>query len=210
MSLAIQELKQQVDLFKRFVREGAGKRNYYLLGEEKAIIEGHRGNSFIVGFSPESDLPIAPPSITPWGSEQNVARYVTLSEKGPVLQEPRREKLFRWGSFTIQHTPRGNSYSANTTIYRLPNAAPAEITRKTTGQWTSYSEYLGSSTWQEKRQEVRERSGGFCEVCSVSGIYRVAIDTHHIRYPKQLGTEPTTDLLHVCREHHEQLHGNVA
>lgn len=94
-------------------------------------------------------------------------------------------------------------------VAALKNLYEFKHTVRPAQQWASYSDYLDSPEWQAKRQEVIKRSGGFCESCMVNGVLRRAHDVHHIRYPKNLGEEPATDLVHLCREHHELAHGTL-
>lgn len=74
-------------------------------------------------------------------------------------------------------------------------------------RYKTYNDFLESLEWKVKREAVMERSKGLCEVCD-DGV-TVAVDVHHVKYPKRWGQEPITDLLAVCRKHHQILHGKV-
>lgn len=76
--------------------------------------------------------------------------------------------------------------------------------------WDSYQDFLNSPEWQAKREAVQKRSGGWCESCRVAGVYKRAAHVHHVHYEKPWGQEDTTDLLHLCEEHHRLAHGNVS
>lgn len=67
-----------------------------------------------------------------------------------------------------------------------------------------YAEYLKSPAWAELRRAVTIRAGGRCEVepCAKDMAH-----VHHLRYPKVLGEEALTDLIAVCIDHHDLLHG---
>jgi len=74
----------------------------------------------------------------------------------------------------------------------------------------AYRKYLGSPAWKVKRAEAMERAGHRCEYRGFSTIaWRCAeterLETHHLRYPKELGTEPITDLLVCCKAHHQAI-----
>jgi hypothetical protein len=65
-----------------------------------------------------------------------------------------------------------------------------------------YEAYLASPEWALKREAVRERSQNTCERCHI----RPHEETHHITYVR-VGHEDLTDLLGVCCECHDWLHG---
>ena len=66
----------------------------------------------------------------------------------------------------------------------------------------AYAEYLNSEEWKQKRSKVRRRARGWCERCKVGA----RADVHHLTY-ERVGHEELTDLVAVCRECHEFLHG---
>lgn len=65
-----------------------------------------------------------------------------------------------------------------------------------------YYTYLASREWALRKRSVRERSGGVCERCKMAPH----TETHHLTY-QNLGKEPLTDLLGVCRGCHAFLSG---
>ena len=67
---------------------------------------------------------------------------------------------------------------------------------------TAYTDYLDSKAWKEKRTKVRWRARGWCERCKVGP----RADVHHLTY-ERVGHERLSDLVGVCRECHEYLHG---
>jgi hypothetical protein len=69
-----------------------------------------------------------------------------------------------------------------------------------------YREYLKSAVWAEKRKVVIEAAGYRCQLCNVSRTLHV----HHRTYPKELGSEPTTDLIALCERCHSTFHGVTA
>lgn len=65
-----------------------------------------------------------------------------------------------------------------------------------------YNLYLCSREWAEKREAVRERSGGKCERCGVN-----AMDAcHHLTYERKYA-ELVEDLQATCTPCHEFTHG---
>lgn len=68
--------------------------------------------------------------------------------------------------------------------------------------WEKYRRHLESPEWAEKRRQVRERSGGRCEI---SGCKRKARHCHHLTYAR-LGRERLEDLIDLCDLHHQQEH----
>ena len=69
----------------------------------------------------------------------------------------------------------------------------------------SYKDYLDSDEWKKLRTRVRRRARGWCERCKVGP----RADIHHLTY-ERLGNERLDDLVAVCRECHEYLHGRRA
>lgn len=63
-----------------------------------------------------------------------------------------------------------------------------------------YQRYLASREWAQRREAVRERSGGRCERCLTNTMQAV----HHLTYAN-LGNEPLTDLVAICNPCHEYL-----
>ena len=63
----------------------------------------------------------------------------------------------------------------------------------------TYKEYLDSPAWEVKRDDVIERDGGQC-VCGTQ-----ATEVHHKTY-NNIGKEPLSDLVALCKECHERVH----
>lgn len=72
-----------------------------------------------------------------------------------------------------------------------------------TKRYTDYVAYIASDDWRVARLSVLKRSNGVCERCNA----KKAKDVHHLTYDR-LGHEVPTDLLAVCRECHDELHGH--
>jgi len=69
--------------------------------------------------------------------------------------------------------------------------------------WDTYHAYVASDTWRWTRQRVLTRDEGVCQGCRA----RQASDVHHLTYD-HLGEEFLWELMSVCRECHERLHGH--
>ncbi len=66
---------------------------------------------------------------------------------------------------------------------------------------SSYNEYLQSSIWDEKREDVLLRDDYTCQSCGdTQGLH-----VHHITY-KRLGNERMEDLITLCDRCHEFEH----
>lgn len=65
-----------------------------------------------------------------------------------------------------------------------------------------YKEYLNSPTWKDQRELALIRTDGFCQYCG-----EVAINVHHVKYPKQFGSEHPHSLIPVCERCHNISHG---
>lgn len=63
----------------------------------------------------------------------------------------------------------------------------------------TYKEYLDSPAWEMKRDDVMKRDGGQC-ICGTQ-----AIVVHHKTYCN-IGKEPLSDLVALCKECHERVH----
>lgn len=64
-----------------------------------------------------------------------------------------------------------------------------------------YREYLNSSAWRAKREEMLELAGYQCEECGSGGHLHV----HHLTYAR-LGREELDDLAVLCPQCHEAAH----
>lgn len=63
----------------------------------------------------------------------------------------------------------------------------------------TYQEYLDSPAWEMKRDKVIERDGDQC-VCGAQ-----ATEVHHKTY-NNIGKEPLSDLVALCKECHDRVH----
>lgn len=59
------------------------------------------------------------------------------------------------------------------------------------------------------KQQVRDRSGGVCEV-RVPGCHGKAVQMHHKKRRSQGGAHSPDNLLHVCGRCHTWIHQHVA
>ena len=65
-----------------------------------------------------------------------------------------------------------------------------------------YQVYLHSPTWAVRRADALERAGYVCEECGTP----YGLQVHHIDYA-HLGREQAHDLMVLCRECHQRMHG---
>lgn len=65
-----------------------------------------------------------------------------------------------------------------------------------------YYEYLKSKAWQKQRLKTFKRDGFKCVCCGAS----INLRAHHITY-ENLGAEEDGDLVTLCKECHEKVHG---
>jgi hypothetical protein len=70
------------------------------------------------------------------------------------------------------------------------------------GRKQQYKEYLSSQEWRDQRELALARTSGFCQFCG-----DVATQVHHVRYPKQFGSEHPHSLVPVCQRCHDGSHG---
>lgn len=66
-------------------------------------------------------------------------------------------------------------------------------------------DYLRSPQWQRRRSKIFQRCGHLCEGC----LTNPATDVHHRTYANY-GNEFAFELLALCRDCHERLHGTEA
>ncbi len=66
-----------------------------------------------------------------------------------------------------------------------------------------YEVYLGSKTWKNKRQRVRERDNFQCQECDNPINQR--LHTHHLTY-ERVFWERLEDLLTLCKDCHNNKH----
>ena len=73
-----------------------------------------------------------------------------------------------------------------------------------------YKGYLQSPAWKSKRKRKLLVENYTCEHCGYCSfdfhIVEIPLDVHHKTY-KNLGNEPMSDLVVLCRNCHEKLHG---
>lgn len=62
--------------------------------------------------------------------------------------------------------------------------------------------YLASPQWNTRRKLVLTRDHYTCRQC---GINTVPLEVHHLHY-RNLGNEPLTDLVALCRDCHQSIH----
>ena len=67
----------------------------------------------------------------------------------------------------------------------------------------SYTLYLESKQWAERRALAIHAANGKCQSCGG----RNSLNVHHRNY-KRLGKERPTDLIVLCRDCHDILHGS--
>ncbi len=68
-------------------------------------------------------------------------------------------------------------------------------------KYSTYAEYLALPEYRAVCRVVAERSMGYCEFCGDA-----ADDFHHVKYCKWGEIDTPENLLHVCRECHENEH----
>lgn len=68
--------------------------------------------------------------------------------------------------------------------------------------YSSYEEYLLSVHWRDKKAEYYSQEGKHCKVC---GKKNTVIQLHHKHY-NSLGKEKISDLVSLCRKHHNIAH----
>ena len=66
--------------------------------------------------------------------------------------------------------------------------------------YKSYTDYLRSDTWRQKRVECISLYGDRCIVCG-AGYIEIA----HLKYTTWGQENPQTDLIPICHTHHELL-----
>ena len=60
-------------------------------------------------------------------------------------------------------------------------------------------------TWIKVKKAAYARDNGLCVVCG-----KVATDCHHIVFRSQCGKDEVTNVVCLCRKHHEAAHGENA
>jgi len=60
---------------------------------------------------------------------------------------------------------------------------------------------------KDLRYQVLEADGFLCRFCGVGGRYSdIILEVHHIRWRRHGGSDEPSNLMTVCRAHHEILH----
>lgn len=85
----------------------------------------------------------------------------------------------------------------------MVDAARHESTAPIRDKRPNYREYIQSAEWFSKRNAAILRADGKCQI---SGCDRDAEQVHHRHY-LNLGNERDEDLMAVCRDCHEKIHG---
>jgi 5-methylcytosine-specific restriction endonuclease McrA len=65
-----------------------------------------------------------------------------------------------------------------------------------------YDEYMESVDWKRRRAIILNRDGHTCQGC----LQRPAVHVHHLTYAR-LGNELAFDLISICIECHDKVHG---
>ena len=66
-----------------------------------------------------------------------------------------------------------------------------------------YQTYLASGHWQARKAEAIRKAGYRCQYPGCKA-YNV-LDVHHLTY-QRLGCELDSDIIVLCREHHQAIH----
>jgi hypothetical protein len=106
-------------------------------------------------------------------------------------------------------TASSTSSTSETATHRLPASPPRPLSKRQKRflnelprlGYRSYHEYLRSDHW--KGLKARYRASGSFQKCTV--CFDPNVDLHHKTY-KRLGQEKLTDLVPLCRLHHDTLH----
>lgn len=67
-----------------------------------------------------------------------------------------------------------------------------------------YAEYLQTPEWMHTRREAYRRANWTCQFSGCGA--RTDLNVHHLTYDHR-GLENAEDLMVLCREHHEAVHG---
>jgi 5-methylcytosine-specific restriction endonuclease McrA len=68
----------------------------------------------------------------------------------------------------------------------------------------TYAEYLTTTGWRVRALAAKERAGWRCEHCGSDG----PLEVHHWTYAR-IGHERADDLIVLCDECHDGVHGDV-
>jgi 5-methylcytosine-specific restriction endonuclease McrA len=64
---------------------------------------------------------------------------------------------------------------------------------------------VAAELYARLRREILERDGWHCQKCGSSK----SLDVHHLRRRSALGDDAETNLITLCRECHQSLHGSA-
>ena len=67
----------------------------------------------------------------------------------------------------------------------------------------TYSDYLNSVFWKDKREHIIETFGNKCSNCEA----KMGLQVHHLSYAN-VGNEQLEDVIVLCRSCHYKLHKN--
>jgi len=70
------------------------------------------------------------------------------------------------------------------------------------GGKSDYADYLKTKHWQTTKRLALEHYGNICSVCGTDK----KLNVHHVSY-KNRGKEKLSDLMILCKKHHEGVHG---
>lgn len=74
--------------------------------------------------------------------------------------------------------------------------------------WTRYREYLLSDEWKAKREKALKRDNYKCQYkrflfkCGS----KTNLEVHHLTYKRVFGAERMSDLITLCKHHHQLVH----
>jgi hypothetical protein len=80
-------------------------------------------------------------------------------------------------------------------------------------RWDSYSDYLKSPEWKAIKEEFYANFGGYNDECEISseefeGYRKCLLHLHHFKYPKDWANDSWGNLILICSEVHQFVHGN--
>jgi 5-methylcytosine-specific restriction endonuclease McrA len=95
----------------------------------------------------------------------------------------------------VQNNPTSRKKQKKKSFISVPN-----VKKKVS---VNYKEYINSPEWESKKRKFYKSTfyHGHCEICH----RKLPLDIHHLSYDN-LGNEPLTDLMAVCRECHKIIH----
>ena len=69
-----------------------------------------------------------------------------------------------------------------------------------------HSKYIKSAQWKKKRIQALDHHGKACACCGSNN----QVEVHHISYLNCPGNEKMTDLIPLCKSHHQLVHKYIA